>query len=125
MTDDAQKDQEFDPIFLQMVTSLQAATMMQMGKIMNPQTGKVDRSMEHAQNTIDILAMMRRKMEGNLSTTEQGYLDHILYELRMNFVEETEKPATPEKTPAPDEGKSDETAAPKEDGSKAEPSQSA
>jgi hypothetical protein len=125
MTDDAQKDQEFDPIFLQMVTSLQAATMMQMGKIMNPQTGKVDRSMEHAQNTIDILAMMRRKMEGNLSTAEQGYLDHILYELRMNFVEESEKPATSEKTPAPDEGKSEETAEPKKDESPAESSPSA
>ena len=115
MTDDAAKDQEFDPIFLQMTTSLQAAAMMQMGKIMNPQTGKIDRSMEHAQNTIDILAMMKRKMEGNLSNTEQDYLDHILYELRMNFVEESEKPTPPDETPAPDEGKGGETAAPKDD----------
>ena len=99
MTDETPRDQEFDPIFLQMVTSLQAAAMMQMGKIMNPQTGKIDRHMELAQNTIDILAMMKRKMQGNLSKPEQDYLDHILYELRMNFVEETEKPSTSGDTP--------------------------
>jgi len=108
MTDDAPRDQEFDPVYLQMVTSLQAAAMMQMGKIMNPQTGKIDRHMELAQNTIDILAMMKRKMAGNLSKPEQDYLDHILYELRMNFVEETENPSNAGDPPAAEE-KRDET----------------
>jgi len=100
MSDERSTGEQFDPIFLQMVTSLQAAAMMQMGKIINPLTGKVDRSMEHAQNTIDILAMMKRKMEGNLSRPEQDYLDHILYELRMNFVEEVEHPGPSGETPA-------------------------
>lgn len=101
MTDDPPRDQEFDPVYLQMVTSLQAAAMMHMGKIMNPQTGKIDRHMGLAQNTIDILAMMKRKMAGNLSRPEQDYLEHILYELRMNFVEETDNPATPGESPEP------------------------
>lgn len=99
MTDETPRDQEFDPVFLQMVTSLQAAAMMHMGKIMNPQTGKIDRQMDLAENTIDILAMMKRKMQGNLSKTEQDYLEHILYELRMNFVEESEHPSTSGDTP--------------------------
>jgi hypothetical protein len=116
MSDDQPQDQEFDPIFLQMVTSLQAAAMMQMGKIMNPQTGKIDRSMEHAQNTIDLLAMMKRKMAGNLSKPEQDYLDHILYELRMNFVEETENPTTPGESKDAAEGtKSEDTGEKKDD----------
>lgn len=113
MTDETPRDQEFDPVFLQMVTSLQAAAMMQMGKIMNPQTGKIDRHMELAQNTIDILAMMKRKMQGNLSQPEQDYLEHILYELRMNFVEETEKPSSSgEAAPPPGETKDETGAAP-------------
>jgi hypothetical protein len=112
MTDDQPKDQEFDPIFLQMVTSLQAAAMMQMGKIMNPQTGKIDRSMGHAQNTIDILAMMKHKMEGNLSKPEQDYLDHILFELRMNFVEETEHPTPSGVASEPTPGESPAEATP-------------
>jgi hypothetical protein len=99
--------------------------MMQMGKIMNPQTGKIDRSLEHAQNTIDILAMMKRKMAGNLSKPEEDYLDHILYELRMNFVEETENPSTSGETPSSDEDKGDGTAAPEKDESPAESSPSA
>jgi len=112
MTDDAPREQEFDPIYLQMVTSLQAAAMMQMGKIMNPQTGKIDRHMELAQNTIDILAMMKRKMQGNLSKPEQDYIDHILYELRMNFVEETENPGTSGDAPATEEKTDDDSSDP-------------
>jgi len=122
MSDEQPTGEQFDPIFLQMVTSLQAAAMMQMGKIINPLTGKVDRSLEHAQNTIDILAMMKRKMEGNLSKPERDYLDHILYELRMNFVEETERPAPSDETPAGGEGAAAQPAASTEDKPKTESS---
>ncbi|MBI5869316.1 MAG: DUF1844 domain-containing protein [candidate division Zixibacteria bacterium] len=83
-----------DPMFFQLVSSFYSAALMQMGKVMNPVTGKVDRQMELAKNTIDLLGMLQTKTIGNLSETERQYLSHTLYELRMNYVDETEHPST-------------------------------
>jgi hypothetical protein len=44
-----------------------------------------------ARSTIDILEMINRKTKGNLDAEEQKLLDHILYELRLNFVDEQDK----------------------------------
>jgi len=85
---------DIDPFFFQLVSSLYSAAMSQMGKVMNPLTGKVERQMEMAKNTIDLLGMLETKTSGNLSPTEKGYLNHTLYELRMNYVDETEHPST-------------------------------
>jgi hypothetical protein len=54
--------------------------------------------------------MLDAKTSGNLSPAERGYLSHTLYELRMNYVEETEHPSTaaegaPVKPDAPPEPK--------------------
>jgi len=90
-----------DPLFLQLVSSFYSAAIMQMGKVINPMTGKVDRQMEFAKNTIDLLGMLQSKTAGNLAATERDYLSHVLYELRMNYVDETEHPSTAaEDTPA-------------------------
>jgi hypothetical protein len=117
MTDETPQDQEFDAVFLQLVTSLQIATMTDLGKIINPATSKAERNMERAQNTIDILAMLQRKTQGNLSKPEQDFIDHVLYELRMNFVDESERPSSaaeseskPESETKPDAESQPETA---------------
>ncbi len=39
-----------------------------------------------AQQTIDILAMLQEKTEGNLSEQESKLLGNILYDLRMRYV---------------------------------------
>ena len=40
-----------------------------------------------AQQTIDILAMLQEKTQGNLSDAESKLLGNILYDLRMRYVE--------------------------------------
>ncbi|HUU46790.1 MAG TPA: DUF1844 domain-containing protein [Acidobacteriota bacterium] len=83
---------ETDALLIQLIVSFQSAAMLQMGKIMNPVTGKVERDLDSAQQTIDLLAMLQRKTAGNLTDDERRYLDHVLYELRLNYVDETERP---------------------------------
>jgi hypothetical protein len=39
-----------------------------------------------AQDLIEILAVLKTKTEGNLSTEESGLLDAVLYDLRMRYV---------------------------------------
>lgn len=81
----------YDQYFLQLLLSLQAGAMQQMGKMVSPVSGKVERNMELARHTIDILGMLESKTKGNLSVEESRLLGHILYELRMNFVDESKK----------------------------------
>ncbi|NLI16512.1 MAG: DUF1844 domain-containing protein [candidate division Zixibacteria bacterium] len=80
--------------FAQLVLSFQAAAYQQMGKVVNPISGKIERNLEMARHSIDMLAMIQEKTKGNLSESESGFLAHVLTELRMNYVEEANKPQT-------------------------------
>jgi hypothetical protein len=85
-------------LFLGLVFSLQAAAWMQLGKVMNPMTQKVQRDLPQAKETIDLLGALEEKTRGNLHSDEARVLTQILYELRMNYVEELKTSVAP---PAP------------------------
>ena len=78
-------------LFFSLLAMLQGTAMQAMGKIVNPITQKVERNLEQSKLFIDMLGMLQEKTKSNLSDEESEYLDHILYELRMNFVEESKK----------------------------------
>jgi len=86
--------EQLDIQFFQLVLSLQAAAMQQMGKIMSPLTGKIERDMAGARTSIDLIEMLQKKTVNNLSEEESKLIQHVLYELRMNFVDESKKEET-------------------------------
>ena len=89
-------------MFQGLVLSLAAATMQHLGKTLNPVSGKIEKNLEAAQATIDMLDMLETKTKGNLSDSEAKLLKGVLAELKMNYVETmNEKPAepAPEKKP--------------------------
>jgi hypothetical protein len=90
MTDRAE---DLDIMYYQLVLSMQAATMQHLGKVMSPVTGKVERNLDAARYSIDMLEMLQRKTVGNLSPDERKLLDHVLHELRLNYLDETTKVA--------------------------------
>lgn len=77
-----------DPYLIQLIVSLEAAAMQQMGKLQNPLTGEVERNLELAKSSIDMLAMLQKKTDGNLTEDESTLLKRTLYQLRMNYVDE-------------------------------------
>ncbi len=87
-------------LFFSLVAMFQTAAMQQMGKLINPVTGKVERDMEQARFSIDILGMLQEKTKGNLTDEERRFLDHVLFELRLNYVDEVEKDKKKEKEKA-------------------------
>jgi hypothetical protein len=96
--------------FIQLVLMFQAAAMQQMGKLENPITKKVERDLEQAKFSIDMLEMIQQKTKGNLSENEKKFLEHILFELRMNYVDEVDKDKKGKKEDEPqkqEEGKND------------------
>ena len=92
-------------LFIGLIASLHASAWMLLGKVVHPMTGKVERHLEQAKETIDLLAMLEEKTRGNLDDEESRFLGQVLYELRMNYVEELKAPtqAAPE-APAPGAG---------------------
>ena len=108
------QDQQNELLFMQVVMMFQGMALQNLGKVMNPVTNEVERNLEHAKNMIDILGMLESKTQGNLNENEKNLLEHALFELRMNYVDETKKgPDTdtgeaPE-TSAEDSGSSDES----------------
>jgi hypothetical protein len=78
-------------LFLQLVLGLQQAAMIGLGKLMSPMSGKIERNLEGAKNTIDTLAAIESRTRGNLEPDEQRVLTQVLTELRMNYVDEVKK----------------------------------
>ncbi|MFZ1948085.1 MAG: DUF1844 domain-containing protein [bacterium] len=106
MTSDIERD---NALFVNLVIIFQSAAMQQMGKIMNPLTGKVEKNLEQARYSIDILSMLKEKTRGNLSEDLERLLDSALLQLRMNYVEEAAaERAGAEDKQAPGEGESGE-----------------
>ena len=78
-------------LFLQLLLGLQQAAMVALGKLMNPMSGKLERNLEAARNTIDTLAAIEARTRGNLESDEQRVLTQVLTDLRMNYLDEVKK----------------------------------
>ena len=78
-------------LFLQLVLGLQQALMIGLGKLMSPMSGKIERNLEAAKNTIDTLAAIEARTRGNLEPDEQRVLTQVVTDLRMNYVDEVKK----------------------------------
>ncbi|MBU0533829.1 MAG: DUF1844 domain-containing protein [Candidatus Omnitrophica bacterium] len=77
--------------FMQFISSLYSSCMFQLGKIMNPITGKVEKDLAGARATIELLRMIEAKTEGNLSAKEKSSLADALANMQMNYVDEVKK----------------------------------
>ncbi|UCG51668.1 MAG: DUF1844 domain-containing protein [Candidatus Latescibacterota bacterium] len=90
MPGDENKQNEF--LFLQIVSMFQVAALQQLGKLPNPVTNKIERDLEQAKMSVDILAMLKEKTKGNLSEQEEEFLGKVLFESQMNYLDEIKKP---------------------------------
>ncbi|TPW08998.1 MAG: hypothetical protein FD129_2348 [bacterium] len=74
-----------------MVSWIHPQVMVFLGKIKNPATDEMERNLEAARTLIDVLAELQTKTEGRLEADDQRHLQHVLTELRMNWVDESAK----------------------------------
>ncbi|MFO8007837.1 MAG: DUF1844 domain-containing protein [Candidatus Brocadiia bacterium] len=71
------------PIFL---AGLYTQTLVELGELENPASGKREQRLEEAEYLIDTISLLRDKMEGNLDDEEQAYVQNVLTDLRMRYV---------------------------------------
>ncbi len=76
-----------DGYLFRLIATFEAAAMQQLGKIAHPLTGDVEVDLPSASDSIEMLAAIQRKTDGNLNADEKRLLEHVLYQLRMNYVD--------------------------------------
>lgn len=93
-------EKEYGFLFMQLVLQNQQLAMMSMGKLKNPVSDKIDRNLEFAKMSIDMLDMLAAKTKGNLSEYEEKFLTEVIKDLKLNYVDEANKePKAGEKKP--------------------------
>ena len=73
--------------FSSFILSLYSSGLVQLGKVEDPSTGQTSVNLELAQHTIDMIAMLEKKTQGNLDPDEGSLIKALLSELRLAFVE--------------------------------------
>lgn len=76
--------------FILFISSLATQVLMALGEIENPMTRKREKNLAQAKFTIDTLGVIEEKTRGNLTPEEQRYLEGVLYDLKMSFVNSTQ-----------------------------------
>lgn len=74
--------------FSTFVLSLNSSVLVQLGLLEDPASGGKTKNIVMAKQTIDLLAMLEDKTQGNLTSDEANILKNILYELRLLYVKE-------------------------------------
>lgn len=92
----AQGRGETGDLFRFFVAQQQYAAMLYLGKFVHPESGKTERNLEAARFTIDLLGMLEEKTRGNLAEDEERFLQQVLTNLRLNFVDEADRPPADE-----------------------------
>ncbi|MFQ5864083.1 MAG: DUF1844 domain-containing protein [bacterium] len=91
MVDNLSPEQKNEVLFMQLVLTFHSAVMQHLGKIKNPLTDKIERNLEQARMSIDMLDMIKAKTADNLSDNEKKLLERLIRESKMNYVDEVEK----------------------------------
>ena len=80
-----------EQLLAQLLYIFQASALQGMGKMKNPVTDQIERNMEQAQQSIDMLEALKEKTKGNISPELARVLDSFLTDLRLNYIDEMNK----------------------------------
>ncbi len=81
------------PNVMMFMAGLHAQALMFLGVLPDPATGATERNEPHARHLIDTISLLAEKMTGNLTDDEGKYVEQVLFDLRMRFVEPPEESA--------------------------------
>ena len=98
MSDDQTQDREESAVtFLGFILSLAHTAAVHFGDVPDPVSGQtIPANLPAAQQMIDILSLLEEKTRGNLTAEERQFLEQILYELRLRYVEASKQGPAPE-----------------------------
>jgi hypothetical protein len=95
-SDQTKKDYALD--FNALVLSLGSSAIVHLGEAPDPTTGQKREQPDFtmAQQSIDLLGMLQEKTRGNLTEDEARFLENMLFDLRMLYVQVSKRQGAPE-----------------------------
>lgn len=79
--------QALEANFSTLTLSIGSSAAMALGLVPNPVSGKTEKDVNVARFNIDLLRMLRDKTKNNLSSEEQTFLDSVIADLQLKFVQ--------------------------------------
>ena len=74
--------------FTAFVLSLASTAAIHFGDLPDPVSGnRAEPNLEGAAQMIEILGLLEQKTRGNLTAEERSFLEQVLYELRLRYVD--------------------------------------
>ncbi len=73
--------------FNTLIISIASSVVLSLGLEKNPQTDQFEKNIDMARYNIDLLLILKEKTKGNLSTHEENYLNAIITDLQLKFVQ--------------------------------------
>lgn len=79
--------ENIQPSFSILVMSIASSAAMSLGLAPNPQTNKIEKDKNMAKFNIDLLLVLQEKTKNNLVEDEKKFLDSVLSDLQMKFLD--------------------------------------
>lgn len=89
-----------DHILMALTLNLQSIAMVQLGKVTSLASGEIERDLEGARGTIDILEMLKVKCRHETPAPVLRLLDQTVMDLQMNYLDEVKRDAAKAKAKA-------------------------
>lgn len=74
--------------FSTFILSLASSTLMHLGEVPNPETGKKEKNLVLAKHSVDLLNMLDDKLTNGLTADEKKLLQDVLYEVKIKYVQQ-------------------------------------
>ena len=71
------------------VLGLASTAFIHLGVAPNPDTGRAERNLPLARQSLDLLSLLKDKTRGNLTQDEEQFFQELLTDLRLRYVEAT------------------------------------
>jgi hypothetical protein len=72
--------------FPNLLFSLSTSALIQLGEIQDPVSKQSVKNLPLAKQTIDLIAMLKEKTKGNLTSDEENLMENMLYDLKLRYV---------------------------------------
>lgn len=72
--------------FTTFLLSLASSVQIQLGLVPDPTSKQISKNFPMAQQTIDLLDILKEKTKGNLNAQEEKLFEDLLFNLRMQYV---------------------------------------
>jgi len=77
---------ESKDLFIYLISTFQSSALIALGEVKNPMTEKIKVNIKQASYYIDLLDMVKNKMESNLTDYEEQILINTISDLRLKLI---------------------------------------